>query len=200
MNEIIGDLFNVTEYNDYAKSVLPDLDIGWHGWMSKNNTRNGHLIPDGYPAWPVNTFTNHRGHRFHHIAIPDSLSGQVFHRMGFANPDKNFKRDCDGCFEDEYFSDGGLDWTACDGGIGEHLNSGDFNQMEPELECYLSEQDTKDNSGIEFQIYTSSPHGTLGAGSIAAFNSDGDTYLPEMDYCPNGIPSGGCGSTQESSG
>lgn len=173
--------------------------------MHKNNTRHGHLIPEGHTVWPVNTFTNHHGHRFHHMAIPGFAPGHTRHRLGFANTPSNStsgvdKRNCDGCFEDEYFTEGGLDWTACDGGDQEHLNAGDFNQMEPEIECYMTEDDLKNNAGLEYQVYDSTKHETLGAGSIAAFTADGKTYLQNMEYCPAGLATGDCGATRQSSG
>lgn len=203
----MGTLFNATEYNEYAKSVFPELDFALHGWMHKNHTRLGHLIPEGYDKWPVNSFSNHRGHRFHHVALPGFTDGHTRHRIGLAKPTRNStsgvdKRDCDGhaCFNEEYFTDGGLDFTACDGGDTEHLNSGDFDQMEPEIECYMTEDALKNNYGLEYQIYDSSEHFTLGAGSIAAFTADGDTYLQNMDYCPKRLHAGDCGQTQQSSG
>lgn len=95
---------------------------------------------------------------------------------------------------------GGLDFTACDGGDSEHLNAGDFNQMEPEIECYVTEESLRNNMGLEYQVYDSTQHETLGSGSIAAFSADGETYLQNIEYCPNHVPSGSCGATKQSSG
>lgn len=112
LEEVLGNVFNATEYNDYAKSAFPELDFELNGWLFKNDTRHGHLIPEGYSMWPVNSFTNHRGDRFHHMALPGFTNGHTRHRVGFANSASKVssglgKRNCDGCFKDEYFTEGG---------------------------------------------------------------------------------------------
>lgn len=98
-------------------------------------------------------------------------------------------------YNDEYFTDGGIDFTSCFDNQDPHytLNTGsDYSQMDRDIQCYFP--DLSNAWGAEVQIFDASKRVTIGSGSIAAFRgSDHASSIRVMPGCPVGVsPSTTC--------
>lgn len=161
-----------------------------HGFMHKNNTKHGFMIPHDHPydSWPVYEITNHHGHRMHHMITPIS-NGQYMNRLAYAYANSTtYKRDV---YDNEYFSSGGLDFTACDnGGNPDQFNTGDFGYLEPTVQCEVSDQDSV--STLEYELYDTTRGTDMGSGSIAGVGPNGKTEINSDPQCPTNLPPSSC--------
>lgn len=163
------------------------MEYRFKGIIHRNDTRNGHMVPDTHITWPVYELTNPKGQIFHHTSRRLNNNTHI-HRLGHVND--NNKRDV---YDNEHFSSGGIDFTACDNKNDPHqFNTGDFANVELELQCGINNLDSV--SDFEYQIYDKTNDGTIGSGSVAPFGPNGKTRIGTDRECPSGLDFTGCGS------
>jgi len=189
LNEFNGPEQSLLE--DYSRNMSTAMQTGsamnytHHGFLYANHTKHGHLVPEFATMWPIMEVTNPHGAKYHHLVVPRG-SG-VFHRMGPA-PQLAARQSYNG----EYFTAGAMDSYAClnDGDLNHQLNEGDFNQVLDFVECGVP--DTQGTSDIEYQMYDNSIQGTLGSGTIAGANPNGQTHITQDSQCPSGLAESSC--------
>lgn len=192
--EAMGEYMKIIDEANEEAGRLFGMNHTFHGMIHKNSTKNGHMVPDGHDNWPVFQLTNHYGHAMHHMAVP-SKNGTFAHRIGHVTPSK--KRNV-GVYDDEYFTSGGFDFTACSnrGNDKDHFNEGDAENVDTELQCAIP--DPKNTYGFDYQILDNTKRETIGSGAFAPFGSNGETELGNREYCPSGLPTENCGSKNSS--
>ncbi|KAF4772365.1 hypothetical protein N7455_007674 [Penicillium solitum] len=111
--------------------------------------------------------------------------------LGFGHKSDNSSIARRESYSDEYFSDGGIDFTDCfNNQQSTYLlnTASDYQQMDRDIECYFP--DLANTWGAEIQLYDSNIQGTIGSGSIAAYRgSDHASSISVMPGCPAGVSS-----------
>jgi len=189
LNEFNGPEHSFLE--EYSHNMSAKMQAGsamqykHHGFLSANHTKHGHLVPDFASKWPIMEVTNPHGAKYHHLVVP--MNGSVFHRMGPA-PQLTARQSYNG----EYFTAGAMDSYAClsSDDLDHQLTEDDFNGVLDFVECGVP--DTQGTSDIEYQMYDNSIQGTLGSGSIAGANPNGQTHITSDSQCPSGLAEANC--------
>jgi len=158
-----------------------------HGYLYANHTKHGHLVPAGVSKWPVMEVTNPHGNKYHHLMVP--RGNGIFHRLGPV-PHLSARQSYNG----EYFTAGAMDSYAClnTGDYHDQLGQQDFNQVYDLISCGVP--DTENTSDVEYQILDNTIQGTLGSGSIAGANPNGQTHITDDSQCPSGLAATTCGN------
>ncbi|KAB8069683.1 hypothetical protein BDV29DRAFT_198516 [Aspergillus leporis] len=144
---------------------------------------------DGFGTmWPVFHFYNHLNTGMHFTMAAFEEDHAVM-SLGFGHKSNNGTLGKRESYEDEYFTNGGIDFTDCfnDAQSTYLLNTGsDYQQMDRDIQCYFP--DLQNTWGAEIQIYDSEKRATVGSGSIAAFRgSDHASSISVMPGCPSNV-------------
>ncbi|GAB1196917.1 hypothetical protein APSETT444_006197 [Aspergillus pseudonomiae] len=179
---------DVAELSDHLSHAL-QVPVTHDGFMRHDHPRlRGLNLTEG-ALWPVFHFYNHQDTGMH-MTVTGTHDTHMVMSFGFGHKSDNgsdlHKREA---YNDERFSNGGLDFTSCWEDEASHytLNTGsDYQQMDRDMQCYYP--DLSSTWGAEVQIYDDSKHVTVGSGSIAAFRgSDHASSISVMPGCPSGI-------------
>ncbi|KAI9376537.1 hypothetical protein BJX61DRAFT_551619 [Aspergillus egyptiacus] len=165
------------------------LPVTHDGFMRHDHPRLLRLNLTEGALWPVFHTYNHHGTGMH-MTVTGIHDTHMVMSFGFGHKSPNgsdvHKREA---YNDERFSNGGLDFTSCWDDETSHytLNTGpDYQQMDRDMQCYYPDLST--TWGAEVQIYDSSKRVTIGAGSIAAYRgSDHASSISVMPGCPRKV-------------
>jgi hypothetical protein len=140
--------------------------------------------------WPVFHFYNHHLTSVHFTMTVYEEDHAVM-TLGFGHKSDNGTIGKRESYNDEYFTNGGVDFTDCfNNEQSTYLlnTASDYQQMDKDIECYFP--DLSNIWGAEIQIYDSNILGTIGSGSIAAYRgSDHASSISVMPGCPAGVSS-----------
>ncbi|OAA78635.1 hypothetical protein LEL_05458 [Akanthomyces lecanii RCEF 1005] len=171
-----------------ALSQMFMVPVALDGFMAHHHPKLARLQLTEGTLWPVFHMYNHHNTSMHFTLTAHEVDHSVM-SLGFgqkSDPSTIGKRES---YNDEYFSNGGIDYTDCFNDMQDVdlLNKGsDYQQMDRDVECYFP--DLSNTYGVEIQIYDSKIKGTIGSGSIAAFRgSDHASSISAMPGCPSGL-------------
>ncbi|OAA72376.1 hypothetical protein ISF_01449 [Cordyceps fumosorosea ARSEF 2679] len=174
-------------------SRLFNMPVALDGFMPHHHPKLARLALTEGTLWPVFHMYNHHNSSLHFTLTAHEADHSVM-SLGFGH--KSNEHPAAGLarrekYNDEYFSNGGIDYTDCfnDQQDVDLLNKdGDYQQMDRDVQCYFP--DLSNTWGAEIQIYDSKIRGTIGSGSIAAFRgSDHASSISAMPGCPSGLKS-----------
>ncbi|EOA86596.1 hypothetical protein ACJQWK_08391 [Exserohilum turcicum] len=170
-------------------SELFKLPMTLDGFIPHHHPKIGRMKLASGTMWPVFHMYNHHNTSLHFTMTAFEQDHAVM-SFGFghkSDPATIGKRET---YQDEYFTNGGVDFTDCfnDAQDTYLLNTdADYQQMDRDIQCYFP--DLSNTWGAEIQIYDSNIRGTIGSGSIAAFRgSDHASSISVMPGCPASIP------------
>ncbi|KAF2123425.1 hypothetical protein P153DRAFT_361992 [Dothidotthia symphoricarpi CBS 119687] len=169
-------------------SELFKLPFTLDGFIPHHHPRIARMKLANGTMWPVFHMYNHHNTSMHFTMTAYEEDHAVM-SFGFghkSDPNTIGKRET---YQDEYFTNGGIDFTDCfnDSQNTYLLNTdADYQQMDRDVQCYYP--DLANTWGAEIQIYDSNVEGTIGSGSIAAFRgSDHASSASVMPGCPAGL-------------
>jgi hypothetical protein len=181
---------NVVLEAEAELSALFQMPLTLDGFLPHHHPKIGRMKLATGTNWPVFHMYNHHNTSMHFTMTAFEQDHAVM-SFGFGHkthPATLGKRET---YEDDYFTNGGLDFTDCfnDAQDTYLLNTdSDYQQIDRDLQCYYP--DLENTWGAEVQIYDRNARTTIGSGSIAAFRgSDHASSISAMPGCPAGIPS-----------
>lgn len=144
--------------------------------------------------WPVFHFYNHQQTGMH-FTMTGFEEDHALMTLGFGHKTNETNISKRETYDDDYFTNGGIDFTHCYNYDENHykLNEGsDYQQMDRDVECYTP--DLSNAWGAQFQLYDSNIEGTIGSGSVAPYKGkDHASSISDMPGCPSSIqPSNKC--------
>ncbi|KAE8153288.1 hypothetical protein BDV25DRAFT_137043 [Aspergillus avenaceus] len=181
---------DVAELTGHISQALK-VPVTHDGFMRHDHPRLRNLNLTEGALWPVFHFYNHQNTGMH-MTVTGMHDTHMAMSFGFGHKSDNgsdiHKREA---YNDERFSNGGIDFTSCWDSDFSHytLNTGsDYQQMDRDMQCYYP--DLASTWGAEVQIFDESKRVTIGSGSIAAFRgSDHASSISVMPGCPVGVTS-----------
>ncbi|KAJ9486536.1 hypothetical protein VN97_g6811 [Penicillium thymicola] len=171
-------------------SKLLQLPVTLDGFAPHHHPKLGRMKLAEGTLWPVFHFHNHQKTSMHFTLTAYEEDHAVM-TLGFGHKSDNSSITKRESYNDEYFSDGGIDFTDCfNNQQSTYLlnTASDYQQMDRDIECYFP--DLANTWGAEIQLYDSNIRGTIGSGSIAAYRgSDHASSISVMPGCPAGVSS-----------
>ncbi|KAE8420494.1 hypothetical protein BDV36DRAFT_293149 [Aspergillus pseudocaelatus] len=178
---------DIAHFGDLLSNVF-QLPVIFDGYMRHDHPRLKLLSLFEGTSWHVFHMHNYKNTRVH-LTVTALHDTHMVMPMGFgaeSNHSSIAKREA---YNDEYFTNGGIDFTSCWENEVPHytLSTGsDYQQMDRDIECYFP--DLSNTWGADVQIYDSNKHITIGAGTIAAFRgSDHASSVSVMSGCRSGV-------------
>ncbi|RHZ65996.1 uncharacterized protein CDV56_109411 [Aspergillus thermomutatus] len=171
-------------------SELLQLPVSLDGFVPHHHPKLARMKLAEGTMWPVFHFYNHHQTGMHFTLTAYEEDHAVM-TLGFGHKSDNSSIAKRESYNDEYFSNGGIDFTDCfnDAQSTYLLNTAsDYQQMDRDIECYFP--DLQNTWGAEIQIYDSNVRTTIGSGSIAAYRGgDHASSISVMPGYPAGISS-----------
>ena len=169
-------------------SELLKLPVTLDGFIPHDHPKLARMKLAEGTMWPVFHFYNHHNTGTHFTMTGYEIDHAVM-TLGIGHKSDNITLGKRESYNDEYFSNGGIDFTDCFNNAQSTylLNSkSDYQQMDADIQCYFPNLST--TWGAEIQIYDSNLMATVGSGSIAAYRgSDHASSINAMPGCPVGV-------------
>ncbi|KAL4809157.1 hypothetical protein BDV18DRAFT_158088 [Aspergillus unguis] len=169
-------------------SDLLKLPVTLDGFMPHHHPKLARMNLTEGTMWPVFHFHNHQKTSMHFTMTGYETDHAVM-TLGFGHKSENVSLGKRETYQDEYFSNGGIDFTDCfnDAQDTYVLNTdSDYQQMDSDIQCYFPDLST--TYGAQIEIFDANVETTIGAGSIAAYRgSDHASSISDMPGCPNDV-------------
>ncbi|RYO89739.1 hypothetical protein DL764_008542 [Monosporascus ibericus] len=169
-------------------SELLQLPVTLDGFIPHHHPKLATMKLAEGTLWPVFHFHNHHKTSMHFTMTAYEEDHAVM-SLGFGHKSDNSSIAKRESYNDEYFTNGGVDFTDCfNAGQDTYLlnTASDYQRMDADIQCYFP--DLANTWGAEIQIYDSNAKTTIGSGSIAAFRgSDHASSISVMPGCPAGV-------------